>query len=92
MRKKLGSVEITRENVAKLLNNLVYEVADEGLPYDDDAQKLFTREEFYEFNNEFRTYGSLFGVRYAEKLLNFIDNMALDKFKESKENKEDKEN
>lgn len=88
IKKKEKSIEVTRENVIKLLNDLMYEVADQGLPYDEDAQKLFDKKEFYEFNGEFRTYGMLFGIKYIEKLVNFIDNLALDKFKENKEDKE----
>ena len=87
VKNKRTELEFTRENVTKLLNDLIYEVANEGLPYDEDAKKLFNTEEFYEFNSEFRMYGTLFGVIYVEKLLKSIDNMALEKI-----NKEDKEN
>ena len=55
-----------------VLNDLIYEVINEGLPYDKDAENLFTKEEFNEINQEYRMYGALFGVRYVNKLLSLI--------------------
>lgn len=79
---------MAKKNVMELnftrLNDLIYELVNEGLPYDEDAENLFTREEFNEINQEYRMYGTLFGVRYVNKLLSLI--------KEEIENKEDKEN
>ena len=83
MRKKMSSIELTRENVVKTLNDLMYEVANEGLPYDKDAEELFTKEEFYEFNNDFRMYGTLFGAMFIDKLIKKLDDIALNNGKEN---------
>ena len=77
MRKRKGKVmEVRKGQVVEYLNNLVYEIANDGITYDEDAQKAFpSKEEFYEFNQDFRMYGTLFGVMYINKLIEKLDEL-----------------
>ncbi len=64
------------------LNNLMFETVNEGLPYDKTAEKCFSKEEFNAVNQDYRMFGTLFGMNYLSKLIDLV----------SDNNKEDKEN
>lgn len=76
------SLEISRENVIKFLQNTTNEILNEGLPYDKDAEKQFSKEEFDELVNDYRLYGNLFSALFISRIIDKIDNMVISKYME----------
>ena len=85
MGKKENNLKMfSRSEIHKALYNLLNETLNESLPYDNDAQKQFTKEEFNELLNDYRLYGNLFGLLFITKIMDRLDSM-VEEFKE-KEN------
>lgn len=83
---KTNSLEFGRDKVVKFLHDTMNETLNDGLPFDKDAQKVFSREEFNNFINDYRLYGNVFGAAFIAKILEKIDNMAIAKYREKEEN------
>lgn len=79
LKKNKGIVEVDRNSVIKFLFDTMNEVINEGLPYDSDAKKQFSKEEFNGILNDYRMFGNLFGSLFIGKIVNKIDNMVTNK-------------
>jgi len=56
-------------DIRTTLQNIMSEILAEGLVFDDEAKKYFTKEEFDTVALEYNLYGNLFGIKFIEKLM-----------------------
>lgn len=72
MEKELKIKTISKNDFTTMLTRVLNETINKGLKYDEAAKVLFTKEEFAELNNQYRTIGQLFGINFIENLLKEI--------------------
>lgn len=72
-KKKRNELAITRDVVIKFLYTTMTETLNEGLPYDGDAEKQFSQEEFNDMVNDYRLFGNLFGSLFINKVIDKLD-------------------
>ena len=58
-----------RADVIKFLHIIMNETLNEGLTYDEYAEKQFSKEEFNDMLNDYRLFGNLFGALFINKIL-----------------------
>lgn len=72
MEKELKIKTISKNDFTTMLTRVLNETISKGIEYDEAAKVLFTKEEFAELNNQYRTIGQLFGINFIENLLKEI--------------------
>lgn len=72
MEKELKIKTISKNNFTEMLTRVLNKTINKGIEYDEAAKVLFTKEEFAELNNQYRTIGQLFGINFIENLLKEI--------------------
>lgn len=73
MERKDNAIFVSGGEFKDFLMDIMSEVLDKGIEYDDEAKKVFkTEKEFEPVQLEFKMYGMLFGRLYIQKLLEKI--------------------
>ena len=72
-KKKITELAITRADVIKFLHVTMTETLNEGLTYDEYAEKQFSKEEFNDMLNDYRIFGNLFGALFINKIIDKLD-------------------
>ena len=72
-KKKITELAITRADVIKFLHVTMTETLNEGLTYDEYAEKQFSKEEFNDMLNDYRLFGNLFGPLFINKIIDKLD-------------------
>ena len=72
-KKKITELAITRADVIKFLHVTMNETSNEGLTYDEYAEKQFSKEEFNDMLNDYRIFGNLFGALFINKIIDKLD-------------------
>lgn len=72
MEKELKIKTFSKNDFTTMLTRVLNETISKGIEYDEAAKVLFTKEEFAELNNQYRTIGQLFGINFIENLLKEI--------------------
>ena len=73
MEKELKIKTISKNDFITMINRVLNETVNKGIEYDEAAKVIFTKEEFTELNNQYRTIGQLFGINFIENLLKEIN-------------------
>lgn len=73
MEKELKIKAIGKNDFITLMNRVLNETINKGIEYDEAVKVIFTKEEFTELNNQYRTIGQLFGINFIENLLKEIN-------------------
>lgn len=73
MEKELKIKTISKNNFTEMLTRVLNKTINKGLVYDEAAKVLFTKEEFADLNNQYRTIGQLFGINFIENLIKEIN-------------------
>ncbi len=73
MEKELKIKTISKNDFTEMLTRVFNKTVNKGLVYDEAAKVIFTKEEFTELNNQYRTIGQLFGINFIESLLKEIE-------------------
>lgn len=73
MEKELKIKAISKNDFNEMLTRVFNKTINKGLAYDEAAKVMFTKEEFTELNNQYRTIGQLFGINFIENLLKEIE-------------------
>ena len=72
MEKELKIKTFSKNDFTTMLTRVLNETVNKGIKYDEAAKVMFTKEEFAELNNQYRTVGQLFGINFIENLLKEI--------------------
>lgn len=73
MEKEIKIKAIGKNDFITMINRVLNETVNKGIEYDEAAKVIFTKEEFTELNNQYRTIGQLFGINFIENLLKEIN-------------------
>lgn len=73
MEKELKIKTISKNDFTEMLTRVLNETVNKGLVYDEAAKVMFTKEEFAELNNQYRTVGQLFGINFIQNLIKEIN-------------------
>lgn len=73
MEKELKIKAIGKNDFITMINKVLNETVNKGIEYDEAVKVIFTKEEFTELNNQYRTIGQLFGINFIENLLKEIN-------------------
>lgn len=73
MEKEIKIKDIGKNDFITMINRVLNETVNKGIEYDEAAKVIFTKEEFTELNNQYRTIGQLFGINFIENLLKEIN-------------------
>ena len=73
MEKELKIKAISKNDFITMMNKVLNETINKGIEYDEAVKVIFTKEEFTELNNQYRTIGQLFGINFIENLLKEIN-------------------
>lgn len=73
MEKELKIKAIGKNDFITMMNKVLNETINKGIEYDEAVKVIFTKEEFTELNNQYRTIGQLFGINFIENLLKEIN-------------------
>lgn len=73
MEKELKIKAISRNDFNDMLTRVFNKTVNKGIEYDEAVKVIFTKEEFTELNNQYRTIGQLFGINFIESLLKEIE-------------------
>lgn len=71
---------LNKNEMVKILYELMQETVNEGIKK-DETTKIFSPEEFIDFENNYRLVGEIFGLNFIEKIVN---NFVLKEYKEEK--------
>lgn len=69
---------LNKNEMVKVLYELMQETVNEGIKK-DETTKIFSPEEFIDFENNYRLVGEIFGLNFIEKIVN---NFVLKEYKE----------
>lgn len=73
MEKEIKIKAIGKNDFITMINKVLNETVNKGIEYDEVVKVIFTKEEFTELNNQYRTIGQLFGINFIENLLKEIN-------------------
>lgn len=73
MEKEIKIKAIGKNDFITMINKVLNETVNKGIEYDEAVKVIFTKEEFTELNNQYRTIGQLFGINFIENLLKEIN-------------------
>lgn len=73
MEKELKIKAIGKNDFITMINKVLNETVNKGIEYDEAVKVIFTKEEFTELNNQYRTIGQLFGINFIDNLLKEIN-------------------